>query len=46
VPVTDAAGRALAALAVSVPADRGGLSGLRRQVPALQETAGQIGGLL
>ncbi|MEX5259647.1 IclR family transcriptional regulator [Kocuria sp. CPCC 205263] len=46
VPVTDAAGRALAALAVSVPADRGGLSGLRRHVPALQETAGQISGLL
>lgn len=46
VPVPDAAGRTVAALAVSVPADRGGISRLRRHVRALRETAGQVSGLL
>ncbi|MFI7743075.1 IclR family transcriptional regulator domain-containing protein [Kocuria rhizosphaericola] len=45
-PVLDAEGRTVAALAVGVPADRGGISRLRRHVRALQETAGQVGGLL
>ncbi|MFI7481465.1 IclR family transcriptional regulator [Kocuria sp. M1R5S2] len=46
VPVPDAAGRTVAALAVSVPADRGGVSRLRGHVRALRETAERIGGLL
>ena len=44
--VPDAAGKAVAAMAVSVPADRGGTSRLRRHTSALKDTAGQLNGLL
>lgn len=46
VPIPDPAGRVVASLAVSVPADRGGASRLRQYAAALDETATKIGQLL
>lgn len=46
VPVADATGRTVAALAVSVPDKRGGASRLRRHASALKDTASQLSGLL
>jgi DNA-binding IclR family transcriptional regulator len=44
--VANPAGRVMASLAVSVPADRGGASQLRQHVMVLKEMAGRIGQLL
>lgn len=46
VPMADAAGKTIAALAVSVPADRGGSSKLRRHTQALKVTVDQLSALL
>lgn len=43
VPVTSPAGRVVASVAVSVPADRGGASRLRQHVTVLKEAATRIG---
>lgn len=46
VRITSPAGRVVASLAVSVPADRGGASRLRQHATALEKTATKIGELL
>lgn len=43
VSIIDHSGRTVAALAVSVPADRGGTTRLRKHIPALREAAKDIG---